>query len=80
MSEITEQLKQLTTCGKAWAERRAQLAIRIQTQREAGAISESEAAELLNDLIRTDKLDREADDVQTKALIIKAISALSKLA
>jgi polyhydroxyalkanoate synthesis regulator phasin len=79
MEQHISQLKSLLDCGRPWAARRAQIALRIQDQLSAGKISASEAAELLTDLIRTDKLDQEADSVETKALLIQAVSLAAKL-
>ena len=72
-------LQDLAGCGSAWAEKRAKLALDIQAQRNSGALSPEEAAELMEDLISTDKLNEEADDMAVKAALISAINIASKL-
>lgn len=72
------QLQELLGCGHGWAEERAQMALDIVAQRNSGALSPAEAAELLEDLIATDKLEEVADNIQVKAALISAISVASK--
>lgn len=69
-----DELKNLLTCGAPWAEQRATIALTIVESRQAGEISESEAKELLEDLIRTDALNEEADDINIKSALITAVS------
>lgn len=69
-----DELKNLLTCGAPWAEQRATIALSIVESRQAGDISESEAKELLEDLIRTDALNEEADDINVKSALIAAVS------
>ena len=73
-------LNELVGCGHGWAEERAQMAVDIVEQRNSGAISPSEAAELLEDLIATDKLEAVADNIKIKAALISAISLAAKVA
>jgi hypothetical protein len=72
-------LSDLTTCGHGWAEERAKLALQLTAQRSSGAISSDECAELLEDLISTDRLQDEADNMQIKAALISAINIASKV-
>jgi len=72
-------LSELTKVKKPWAAKRAQMALEIQEQLNAGNLSQDEARELLEDLIRTDALDKEADDIQTKAMLIAAVTTIAKL-
>ena len=69
-----DELKNLLTCGAPWAEQRTTIALSIVESRQAGDISESEAKELLEDLIRTDALNEEADDINVKSALIAAVS------
>ena len=62
------------------AEERAQMALDIVEQRNSGALSPAEAAELLEDLISSDKLEAVADNIQVKAALVSAISIASKFA
>ena len=72
-------LQDLAGCGSPWAEQRAKMALDIQAQRNSGALTPDEAAELMSDLIATDELNEEADDMAVKAALITAISIAAKL-
>lgn len=76
MTKLTE----LAGCGHGWAEERAQIAMDIIQQRNSGAMSPSEARELLEDLIATDKLEAVADNIQVKSALVSAISLAAKFA
>lgn len=72
-------LQELAGCGSPWAEKRAKMALDIRAQRNSGALTPDEASELMSDLIATDKLNEEADDMAVKAALITAISIAAKL-
>lgn len=75
-----KELEELAKSERAWAATRASMALKFIEMNESGNLSDSEYQELLNDLVRTDALETEADDIKTKALLLNAISAVSKLA
>lgn len=68
-------ISELAQTDHSWAAERAEMAQTIVEQRNSGAITPSEASELLLDLIATDKLDAVADNIEVKAALITAISA-----
>jgi hypothetical protein len=70
-------LYQLAQSDKLWVAQRAQLALSIADQHARGDIDNSEYKELLEDLVRTDVLDSEADDLHTKTMLVQAIYVLS---
>lgn len=72
-------LQELSSCGRPWAERRAQQAIRLQEAFESNEITPGEYQELLNDLVRSDQLSREADDIELKAMLVACVYALTKV-
>jgi hypothetical protein len=74
------QLQEMIGCGHGWAEERAQMALDIVEQRNSGALTPAEAAELLEDLIATDKLDAVADNIAIKSALVSAISIAAKFA
>jgi hypothetical protein len=76
---MIEQLQWLSTCGKPWAEQRAQWALQLTEQLQSGEISESEYQELMQDLIRSDRLDEEADDLELKNYLVSAVMIGAKL-
>jgi len=69
MNELTECINS----NKPWAAARAQMAYLIGQGLQTGEVSPAEAKELLEDLIRSDKLDAEADDMALKALLVTGI-------
>lgn len=72
-------LYQLAQSDKPWVAQRAQMALSLQDQLSKGEIDPSEYAELMEDLIRTDVLDSEADDIHTKTMLVQAIWVASKV-
>lgn len=72
-------LRELANCDRPWAAERAQIALDLAAQYENDELSADELKELLEDLIRTDKLDDEADDMEIKALLVTGVYALSKM-
>jgi hypothetical protein len=75
-----EQLQWLASCGRPWAEERAQIAIEMTLQLNTGAITESEYQELMRDLVNSDKLNECADDQDVKNLLVSCIMIGAKLA
>ena len=73
-------LEELAQSNKTWASTRAAMALKFLEMKESGQIDNSEYKELLEDLVRTDSLEVEADDIKMKAMLVSAISAISKLA
>ncbi len=74
-----DELKALVGCGKSWAEERAQLAMQFADQYKAGELTQDEYQELMQVLIRTDKLDAEADDMAVKNVLVAAVNGLMKI-
>lgn len=72
-------LYQLAQSDKPWVAQRAQLALQLQEQYAQGSISTDEYKELLEDLVRTDVLDSEADDMHTKTMLVYAIYGLAQV-
>ena len=75
-----DELKNLLTCGSPWAEQRAKIAIELQEMFLNGDMSADERNELLQDLINTDKLNEEADNINIKAALIAAVSSVMSVA
>ena len=74
-----DELKGLIGCGKSWAEERAQMALQFADQYKAGELNQDEYQELMQDLIRTDRLDAEADDMAVKNALVAAVKGLMKI-
>jgi hypothetical protein len=71
-----EELRALIGCGRPWAEARAQMALQLSEAYSTGQISPDEYKELLQDLVRTDMLDSEADDMAVKAMLVTGVYGL----
>jgi len=76
---MLEELKELTTCGRPWAEKRAKMALMIHEQFQGGGLDDLEYQSLMEDLVRSDKLDQEADDLETKSLLVTAIYTVGQV-
>lgn len=72
-------LKELVGCGKGWAEERAAMALEFAEQHARGELADDEYKELMQDLIRTDALDKEADDIAVKTALVSAVNAAMML-
>lgn len=77
---MIEQLQFLSTCGRPWAEQRAQLALEITQAFQSQELSESEYQALMADLINSDKLNAEADDMDIKNMLVSCVMIGAKLA
>jgi hypothetical protein len=75
-SKMTE-LDQLLHSDKDWVRVRAETALQILNQQQTGQITSSEARELLADLVRTDQLEAEADDINMKTMLVNVVYGLT---
>jgi len=55
------------------------MALQFADQYKAGELNQDEYQELMQDLIRTDKLDAEADDIAVKNALVGAVTSLMKV-
>jgi hypothetical protein len=74
---MSQELHQLAQ-GQGPIAQRAQYALQLTEAFQNGQISQSEYNELLQDLIRTDVLESEADDIQLKTMLVYGVSTLIK--
>lgn len=79
MSQEQQQLQILAEQGPPWAAERARMALMIMEQYQGGGLDDSEYAELMLDLVRSDRLDREADDLDTKTMLVTAVYGAAQL-
>ena len=77
---MLEQLQFLSTCGRPWAEQRAQFALEITGALQRGEVTESEYQALMADLINSDRLNEEADDMDIKNMLVSCVMIAGKLA
>ena len=64
---------------KGWAATRAAMVIAITEQYQGGGLDRSEYLEMMQDLVRMDKLDAEADDIELKTMLISAVYAVAQV-
>jgi len=72
-------LAELMNSGNTWAAERAQYALEVHQAVGAGQLSASEAKEILQDLISTDKLEEAAADQQARAALVFGVQQLISL-
>jgi polyhydroxyalkanoate synthesis regulator phasin len=72
-------LAELINSGNTWAAERAQYALQVHEAVGAGQLSPSEAKEILQDLISTDKLEEAAADQQARAALVFGVTQLLSL-
>jgi polyhydroxyalkanoate synthesis regulator phasin len=72
-------LAELMNSGNTWAAERAQYALQVHEAVGAGQLSPSEAKEILQDLISTDKLEEAAADQQAVAALVFGVQQLISL-
>lgn len=76
---MIEQIQALAACGRPWAESRAQVVLELTESHDLGHISDEEYSELLMDVIRSDQLDQEADDLDTKSVLVMTVMGLAQV-
>lgn len=76
---MSQVLTELLTSGHPWAAERAQYALQVHEAVGAGQLSPSEAKEILQDLISTQKLEEAAADQQAIAALVFGVTQLISL-
>lgn len=79
MSQDVEMLEQMCSDPRPWVAERANIALSTMQLFQNGEISEPEYQELMMDLVRADRLDEEADDLETKTLLVTAVYACAQI-
>jgi hypothetical protein len=77
---MREQLQAIIATGKPWAVERATMALAMTEALERGELGQAEYQELMQDLIRSDVLNSQADDQDLKNLLVSCIMIGAKLA
>lgn len=72
-------LSELITSGDQWAAERARYALEVHEAVGSGQLSPSEAREILQDLISTEKLEEAAADQQARAALVFGVTQLISL-
>jgi hypothetical protein len=72
-------LSELITSGDQWAAERARYALEVHEAVGSGQLTPSEAKEILQDLISTEKLEESAADQQARAALVFGVTQLISL-
>ena len=72
-------LSELMNSSNQWAAERAQYALQVHEAVGSGQLSPSEAKEILQDLISTEKLEEAAADQQARAALVFGVTQLLSL-
>ncbi len=72
-------LAELMNSGNTWAVERAQYALQVHEAVGAGQLSASEAKEILQNLISTDRLEEASADQQSRAALVFGVQQLISL-
>jgi hypothetical protein len=76
---MSKELEQLCNSKDPAISSRARMALDITSALKQGDVSQDEYNELIEDLVRSDRLDKECSDLETKTMLVTAIYAVSKL-
>jgi len=76
---MSNMLTEVMNSGQPWAAERAQYAMQVHEAVGAGQLSPSEAREILQDLISTDKLQDAAAEQQVVAALVFGVEQLISL-
>jgi hypothetical protein len=74
-----QELQWLAENGRPWAAQRAQMALQMAEAFHNGGLDQDEYRELMLDLVRMDRLDSEADDIETKTMLVTAVYAVAQI-
>jgi hypothetical protein len=74
---MREVLEELAHSDKEWASSRAKMALDVTDQFAGGGLDEFEYQDIMLRIIEDNKLDNEADDLETKSLLISAVHQVS---
>lgn len=77
---MQDQLRELALSGPPWAQQRAAQALEFMDALARGDLTEGEYQELMQDLIRSDRLNELADNEDVKNLLVSCIMIGARLA
>ena len=76
---MTQLLQELASGGNSPAAQRAQYALQLVAAHQAGQVSTDEYRAILEDLVRTDALEAEADSLESKQMLVFGVTQLISL-
>jgi len=72
--KLKDQLEEIIGTDDDWAVERAKLAQGLIKEAEAGDITMDEYRELMEDLIRTDEVEKASSNIEIKSMVVGAIT------
>jgi polyhydroxyalkanoate synthesis regulator phasin len=72
--KLKDQLEEIIGTEDDWAVERAKLAQGLIKEAEAGDITMDEYRELMEDLIRTDEVEKASSNIEIKSMVVGAIT------
>lgn len=76
---MSDTLSAVMNSGQPWAAERAQYALQVHDAVTQGQLSPSEAKEILQDLVSTQKLDEASSDMQLRAALVYGVMEIVSL-
>ena len=73
---MSKEFEELQASGDDWAATKVEIVKELSDAFGAGQLSKEEYKELLEDLIRTDKLDNESTNLQLKATFVEGVMGI----
>lgn len=79
MGEQIKEVQALMSCGDAWIEQQAAMALEIADAQAVGNITSAQAKELMEDLIRTDKIEGKSENIQLVGMLVTGVMGLASV-
>ena len=79
MSDQIKELQALMSCGDAWVEQQAAMALEIADAKAVGNISSEQAKELMEDLVRADQIEGKSENIQLVGTLVTGVMGLASV-
>lgn len=79
MGEQIKDLQALMSCGDAWVEQQAAMALEIADAQAVGNITSEQAKELMEDLVRTDAIEGKSENIQLVGALVTGVMGLASV-
>ena len=79
MGDKIKELQILLSCGDAFVERQASLALEIADAQAMGNITSEQAKELMEDLVRSDEIEGKSENIQLVGTLVTGVMGLASV-
>ena len=79
MGDKIKELQMLLSCGDAFVERQAALALEIADAQAMGNITSEQAKELMEDLVRSDEIEGKSENIQLVGTLVTGVMGLASV-